>query len=158
MKNKVGGKWLRNERFIHHCGNRSVCCGFSLWFSWFPFQSCQADLVKDNGHKYFLSVLADPYMPVRTNPIYSDSLPFICPVLAESAVLVPCGAASPCSVTQSCCGQSLLSCDRGSHTNQGFTNSFGVLKEESLRVGTGAPGAGNCPKALGIPSAAAGFP
>ncbi|MEJ1269209.1 regulatory associated protein of MTOR complex 1 [Cricetulus griseus] len=25
--------------------------------------SCQADLVKDNGHKYFLSVLADPYMP-----------------------------------------------------------------------------------------------
>uniref|UniRef100_A0A8C8H6P4 Raptor N-terminal CASPase-like domain-containing protein n=1 Tax=Oncorhynchus tshawytscha TaxID=74940 RepID=A0A8C8H6P4_ONCTS len=26
--------------------------------------SCQADLVKDNGHKYFLSVLADPYMPV----------------------------------------------------------------------------------------------
>lgn len=24
--------------------------------------SCQADLVKDNGHKYFLSVLADPYM------------------------------------------------------------------------------------------------
>lgn len=28
-------------------------------------QSCQADLVKDNGHKYFLSVLADPYMPVR---------------------------------------------------------------------------------------------
>lgn len=27
-------------------------------------QSCQADLVKDSGHKYFLSVLADPYMPV----------------------------------------------------------------------------------------------
>lgn len=27
-------------------------------------QSCQADLVKDNGHKYFLSVLADSYMPV----------------------------------------------------------------------------------------------
>ncbi|XP_055013915.1 regulatory-associated protein of mTOR isoform X3 [Boleophthalmus pectinirostris] len=26
--------------------------------------SCQADLVKDNGHKYFLSVLADNYMPV----------------------------------------------------------------------------------------------
>ncbi|KAA8594498.1 hypothetical protein FQN60_011633 [Etheostoma spectabile] len=25
--------------------------------------SCQADLVKDNGHKYFLSVLADSYMP-----------------------------------------------------------------------------------------------
>lgn len=29
------------------------------------FQSCQTDLVKDNGHKYFLSVLADPYMPVN---------------------------------------------------------------------------------------------
>ncbi|EPY88236.1 raptor [Camelus ferus] len=28
-------------------------------------QSCQADLVKDNGHKYFLSVLADPYMPAE---------------------------------------------------------------------------------------------
>ena len=27
-------------------------------------QSCQADLVKDNGHKYFLSVLADAYMRV----------------------------------------------------------------------------------------------
>lgn len=27
-------------------------------------KSCQADLVKDNGHKYFLSVLADSYMPV----------------------------------------------------------------------------------------------
>ncbi|VFV47412.1 regulatory associated protein of [Lynx pardinus] len=31
--------------------------------------SCQADLVKDNGHKYFLSVLADPYMPVRLRPL-----------------------------------------------------------------------------------------
>lgn len=39
---------------------------FSLCSSRFLFQSCQADLVKDNGHKYFLSVLADPYMPVRT--------------------------------------------------------------------------------------------
>lgn len=37
------------------------------------FQSCQADLVKDNGHKYFLSVLADPYMPVRTSHLYSGS-------------------------------------------------------------------------------------
>ncbi|GLD73657.1 regulatory-associated protein of mTOR isoform X1 [Lates japonicus] len=27
--------------------------------------SCQADLVKDNGHKYFLSVLADNYMPAE---------------------------------------------------------------------------------------------
>lgn len=34
--------------------------------SWSP-QSCQADLVKDNGHKYFLSVLADSYMPVSSN-------------------------------------------------------------------------------------------
>ncbi|XP_033630484.1 regulatory-associated protein of mTOR-like isoform X1 [Asterias rubens] len=28
-------------------------------------RSCKADLVKDNGHKYFLSVLADPYMPAE---------------------------------------------------------------------------------------------
>jgi hypothetical protein len=34
-------------------------------------QSCQADLVKDNGHKYFLSVLADPYMPVRMSSLFS---------------------------------------------------------------------------------------
>ena len=27
-------------------------------------QSCQADLVKDGGHKYFLSVLADSAVPV----------------------------------------------------------------------------------------------
>nr|XP_006824701.1 PREDICTED: regulatory-associated protein of mTOR [Saccoglossus kowalevskii] len=27
--------------------------------------SCQSDLVRDNGHKYFLSVLADPYMPAE---------------------------------------------------------------------------------------------
>lgn len=32
-------------------------------------QSCQADLVKDNGHKYFLSVLADSYMPVSIHPL-----------------------------------------------------------------------------------------
>ena len=38
-------------------------------------QSCQADLVKDNGHKYFLSVLADPYMPVsRFIPLDVNSL------------------------------------------------------------------------------------
>uniref|UniRef100_A0A2K6KJI5 Regulatory associated protein of MTOR complex 1 n=1 Tax=Rhinopithecus bieti TaxID=61621 RepID=A0A2K6KJI5_RHIBE len=30
-----------------------------------PYLSCQADLVKDSGHKYFLSVLADPYMPAE---------------------------------------------------------------------------------------------
>lgn len=39
----------------------------------FPLQSCQADLVKDNGHKYFLSVLADPYMPVRTEPYFPQA-------------------------------------------------------------------------------------
>lgn len=27
--------------------------------------------MKDNGHKYFLSVLADPYMPVRFLSVYS---------------------------------------------------------------------------------------
>lgn len=32
-------------------------------------QSCQADLVKDNGHKYFLSVLADSYMPVSSDGV-----------------------------------------------------------------------------------------
>uniref|UniRef100_A0A2K6TL04 Regulatory-associated protein of mTOR n=1 Tax=Saimiri boliviensis boliviensis TaxID=39432 RepID=A0A2K6TL04_SAIBB len=31
--------------------------------------SCQADLVKDNGHKYFLSVLADPYMPAHLSVV-----------------------------------------------------------------------------------------
>ncbi|XP_059236140.1 regulatory-associated protein of mTOR [Mustela nigripes] len=35
-------------------------CGVGL-----PPHSCQADLVKDSGHKYFLSVLADPYMPAE---------------------------------------------------------------------------------------------
>jgi len=29
-------------------------------------QSCQNDLIKDSGHKYFLSVLSDQYMPVCT--------------------------------------------------------------------------------------------
>ncbi|XP_077965063.1 regulatory-associated protein of mTOR isoform X2 [Gasterosteus aculeatus] len=33
--------------------------------------SCQADLVKDNGHKYFLSVLADSYMPVSVHRGYN---------------------------------------------------------------------------------------
>ena len=37
---------------------------FSCIFLIVCFQSCQADLVKDNGHKYFLSVLADAYMRV----------------------------------------------------------------------------------------------
>ena len=29
-------------------------------------QSCQADLAKDSGHRYFLSILADPQMTVGT--------------------------------------------------------------------------------------------
>ena len=41
----------------------SVSLPLSL-YSYLSLQSCQADLVKDNGHKYFLSVLADSYMPV----------------------------------------------------------------------------------------------
>lgn len=48
-----------------------IKCHFSLSVSlplslssYLSLQSCQADLVKDNGHKYFLSVLADSYMPV----------------------------------------------------------------------------------------------
>lgn len=28
------------------------------------FQSCKADLVREDGYKYFLKVLADPSMPV----------------------------------------------------------------------------------------------
>lgn len=44
-------------------------------FYYLYLQSCQADLVKDNGHKYFLSVLADSYMPVSThNPLQSPAL------------------------------------------------------------------------------------
>lgn len=39
-------------------------------------QSCQADLVKDSGHKYFLSVLADPYMPVSP---HKGNPPSSCP-------------------------------------------------------------------------------
>ena len=46
------------------------------------FQTCQADLVKDGGHKYFLSVLADPYMPVsvHTNVMlcFKTSVVFVC--------------------------------------------------------------------------------
>jgi hypothetical protein len=33
-------------------------------FLLFYFQTCQGDLVRDNGHKYFLSILQDPSMPV----------------------------------------------------------------------------------------------
>lgn len=50
------------------------------------FQSCQADLVKDNGHKYFLSVLADPYMPVRTSHLIQTLPGFAELVLASSSL------------------------------------------------------------------------
>ncbi|PSN48417.1 Regulatory-associated protein of mTOR [Blattella germanica] len=33
--------------------------------------TCQADLVRDNGHKYFLSVLQDPSMHVRAAAVYA---------------------------------------------------------------------------------------
>lgn len=56
----IGGKI-----FLCYCTHHVFLC--------LIFQSCQADLVKDNGHKYFLSVLADSYMPVRTSHLYSDS-------------------------------------------------------------------------------------
>uniref|UniRef100_A0A8C5D1Q7 Raptor N-terminal CASPase-like domain-containing protein n=1 Tax=Gouania willdenowi TaxID=441366 RepID=A0A8C5D1Q7_GOUWI len=42
--------------------------------------SCQADLVKDNGHKYFLSVLADSYMP----PEHRTMAVFILAVIVNS--------------------------------------------------------------------------
>lgn len=32
----------------------------NLHFNFFFFQTCQSDLVRDGGHKYFLSVLQDP--------------------------------------------------------------------------------------------------
>lgn len=46
-------------------------------------QSCQADLVKDSGHKYFLSVLADPYMPVR--PVLCGGRCVVGPVACSAA-------------------------------------------------------------------------
>ena len=49
--------------FIKSNFSLSVSLPLSL-SSYLSLQSCQADLVKDNGHKYFLSVLADSYMPV----------------------------------------------------------------------------------------------
>lgn len=41
-------------------------------------QSCQADLVKDNGHKYFLSVLADAYMRVSQIQLWALLLDLAC--------------------------------------------------------------------------------
>lgn len=75
-------KWWRHKLFIAH----SFVDTFqeekgapswelhSLFLLRLSPQSCQADLVKDNGHKYFLSVLADPYMPVRTSMLHSGDM------------------------------------------------------------------------------------
>ena len=53
--------------------------GFTiLTISLSTLQSCQADLVKDNGHKYFLSVLADPYMLV-SNEYKTVNVLFVLP-------------------------------------------------------------------------------
>lgn len=60
--------FLSFQKFITICIDLSVSLPLSplLPPHSLALQSCQADLVKDNGHKYFLSVLADPYMPVST--------------------------------------------------------------------------------------------
>ena len=34
-------------------------------------QACQVDLVRDNGHRYFLDVLADPHMPAEHRTMVS---------------------------------------------------------------------------------------
>lgn len=60
-------KWTNNPPHPTHLLilNLSVCLSL---------KSCQADLVKDNGHKYFLSVLADSYMPVSNQQSCLQSL------------------------------------------------------------------------------------
>lgn len=124
------------------------------------FQSCQADLVKDNGHKYFLSVLADPYMPVRTGHICSHPAAFPClvsaavlqfwchvglpPLQAPRAELGTAGLWAQAPPSQGACAL-----------------SPGVLKAGSLGCSWGsrvAAGARNCPTALAIASVAAGLP
>ena len=52
---------------IHSAFNIHFLHFIFVHFAMIVLQSCQADLVKDNGHKYFLSVLADAYMPVSNN-------------------------------------------------------------------------------------------
>lgn len=50
----------------------------------FYLQTCQADLVRDNGHKYFLSVLQDTTVPVSilflSTPFSHSSVPKLRPV------------------------------------------------------------------------------
>ena len=53
----------QSARLDSNNNNKLVSKTFVLFFI-VCLQSCQADLVKDNGHKYFLSVLADAYMRV----------------------------------------------------------------------------------------------
>lgn len=31
-----------------------------IYFNYFIIQSCQTEIVRDNGHRYFLNVLSDP--------------------------------------------------------------------------------------------------
>lgn len=95
-------------------------------------QSCQADLVKDSGHKYFLSVLADPYMPVRTPSCAVGDVSWVltlfcgaprrglrrrCPHLSPPPLWAPLGAApllqppltpSPFTSSRSCAAAQLL--------------------------------------------------
>uniref|UniRef100_A0A6Q2Y7L3 Raptor N-terminal CASPase-like domain-containing protein n=1 Tax=Esox lucius TaxID=8010 RepID=A0A6Q2Y7L3_ESOLU len=56
--------------------------------------SCQADLVKDNGHKYFLSVLADPYMPVSI--LQSHIVPMAVFILAVIVTQLHHGTGEAC--------------------------------------------------------------
>lgn len=102
-----------------------MCCGSHCGFLGLFFQSCQADLVKDNGHKYFLSVLADPYMPVRTSPIYSDSLASVSLVLA-AVLLFWCHVGLPPLQWHP------ELCQRQPHQPGLYKASFGVLKAEYL--------------------------
>ena len=61
-------KIKKKNKVINICFFHTVLFPRNPSCSLFTFQSCQADLVKDNGHKYFLAVLSDPYMPVRFTP------------------------------------------------------------------------------------------
>ncbi|KAG8507507.1 Regulatory-associated protein of mTOR, partial [Galemys pyrenaicus] len=60
--------WAESRHQLLHRGRREVSPPAETGPAHMPLlspQSCQADLVKDSGHKYFLSVLADPYMPAE---------------------------------------------------------------------------------------------
>lgn len=120
--------------FLWYCAH---CVFLSL-----VFQSCQADLVKDNGHKYFLSVLADPYMPVRTNHLYSDSSGVCLPCLGLSAAVrrrsvrrqgcLPPPGAPPAPLGRGAGDGGVTSAPaglpgRGGQTEREFANLFKVL-------------------------------